>query len=67
MIIRRSGMKKILDFIKNGQVFLPYDMEFCLPDNIRMFTVKDDIVSTQIKALSDNGAPRYLEKLIDLN
>ena len=61
MVVRRSGMKKILDFIKKYQIFLPYDMEFYLPVEIRMFSVTDDIVSTQIRAASDNGAPRYLE------
>lgn len=61
MIVRRSGMKKILDFIKAHKIFLPYDMEFYLPEGIRMYSLKDDVVSTQIKALSDNGAPRYRE------
>ena len=61
MIVRRSGMKKILDFIKAHKIFLPYDMEFYLPQGIRMYSLKDDVVSTQIKALSDNGAPRYRE------
>lgn len=59
MIVRRSGMKKILDFLKTYKVFLPYDMEFYLMNNIRLYTVKDDIVSTFINALSDNGAPNY--------
>lgn len=58
MIVRRSGMRKMLDFTKKG-IFLPYDMEYTLPDDIRMFTVKEDIVSTQPDALSDNGAPNY--------
>jgi GR25 family glycosyltransferase involved in LPS biosynthesis len=57
MIIRRSGMKKILDFFKTYNIFLPYDMEFPMINNIHMYTVKKDIVSTQIKALSDNGSP----------
>jgi len=59
-IIRRQGMEKILNFLKQHQVFLPYDMEFYFPDNMRIFTVTDDVVSTQPKALSDNGAPNYL-------
>jgi len=61
MIIRRSGMKKILDFIKTYKVFLPYDMEFYLPNDIRLYAVTKDIVSTQIKAPSDNGGPGYLK------
>ena len=60
MIIRRSGMKKILDFIKTYKIFLPYDMEFYLPNNIALYAVTKDIISTQIHALSDNGVPGYL-------
>lgn len=63
MIVRRSGMKKMLDLLENG-IFLPYDMEYTLPDNIHMYTVREDIVSTQPNALSDNGAPNYKHNLI---
>lgn len=59
MIIRRSGMKKILDFLKQHHLFLPYDMEFYLPDDIKLYCLRDDIVSTIPNALSDNGAPNY--------
>lgn len=62
MIVRRSGMEKILNFIKVYSIFLPYDLEFYLPNDIKIFNVRDDIVSTQINALSDNGAPNYKEK-----
>ena len=62
MIVRRSGMEKILNFIKTYRIFLPYDMEFYLPDNIRMFGVLDDVVSTQPRAASDNGIQGYLNK-----
>lgn len=59
MIVTRSGMKKLLDFFKTYKIFLPYDMDYTVVPGIRHFTVLDDIVSTQIKALSDNGAPNY--------
>jgi GR25 family glycosyltransferase involved in LPS biosynthesis len=59
MIVRRSGMKKILDFIKEHKIYLPYDMDFTLPPGILFYTVCEDVVSTQPKALSDNGAPGY--------
>lgn len=62
MIIRRSGMKKILDLCQGG-IFLPYDMEYTLPDGIRIFTVLRDIVSTQPKAASDNGFQNYLPSI----
>lgn len=62
MIIRRSGMEKILNFIKVYGIFLPYDMDFCLPDDIQLYALYDDVVSTQINAFSDNGAPNYKQK-----
>ena len=62
MILRRSGMEKVLNFLKQHQLFLPYDMEFFLPNDIRLFTVLEDVVSTKIDALSDNGEARYLKK-----
>lgn len=55
MIVRKSGMKKILNFIKTHSIFLPYDMDFYMPNDIRMFCVRDDIVSTLPQALSDNN------------
>jgi GR25 family glycosyltransferase involved in LPS biosynthesis len=58
MIVTRSGMKKMLDFLENG-IFLPYDMEFIMPDNIRMYNIREDVVSTYINAFSDNGSPYY--------
>ena len=61
MILRRSGIKKILNFLKCYQIFLPYDMEYTQPPNIRLFTVIDDVVSTQLHAPTDNGAPNYLQ------
>ncbi|MBA3602217.1 MAG: glycosyltransferase family 25 protein [Parachlamydiaceae bacterium] len=59
MIIRKSGMKKILNFIKRNDIFLPYDMEFYLPNNINLYTMRYDVVSTLTDALSDNGKARY--------
>lgn len=52
MIIRRSGMKKILDFIDRYKIFAPYDVEYTLPD-IEAYTVAEDIVSADPQALSD--------------
>ncbi len=59
MILRRSGIKKILNFLKCYQIFLPYDMEYTQPANIRLFATREDVVSTQPRAPSDNGAPNY--------
>lgn len=62
MIVRRSGMEKILHYFKKHNLFLPYDMEFFMPSNIQMYTVSEDVVSTLPRALSDNGAPNFLNK-----
>jgi GR25 family glycosyltransferase involved in LPS biosynthesis len=61
MIVRRSGMKKILDFIKEHHIFLPYDMDIFLIPDMQFYTVIEDIVSTLPQAASDNGRPNYLK------
>jgi GR25 family glycosyltransferase involved in LPS biosynthesis len=53
-IIQRSGIKKILDFFKTYKVFLPIDTDFFLVPDIKIYTVMDDIISTQRWAPSDN-------------
>ena len=62
MIVRRSGMKKILDFFKTYKIFLPYDMDFFLAPDIKIYAIQKDVVSTIITAPSDNGGPNYLYK-----
>jgi len=62
MIVRRSGMKKILDYFKAKNIFLPYDMDYWLSNTLKMYICNRDIVSTFPRALSDNGAPNYLNK-----
>ncbi len=62
MIIRRSGMKKLLQYFNAHQIFFPYDMEYILPRGIKLYTVVEDIVSNLPKAASDNGGPNYLNK-----
>ncbi|MFI5334314.1 MAG: glycosyltransferase family 25 protein [Chlamydiales bacterium] len=64
MIVRRSGIEKILDFFKCFQLFLPYDIDFTLPFDMRFYTVLDDVVGPQINAFSDNGAPNYRKKFV---
>jgi GR25 family glycosyltransferase involved in LPS biosynthesis len=62
MIVNRSGMEKILNFIKKNKIFLPYDLEYVWPDNIRLFSIKRDIVSTLPGAMTDNAYPGYKRK-----
>jgi GR25 family glycosyltransferase involved in LPS biosynthesis len=62
MIIRRSGMKKLLDFFKKYNLYLPYDIDFYAVPNIQLYTVVEDVVSTDPRALTDNAAPNFLNK-----
>lgn len=62
MIIRRSGMKKLLNFIKQYQLFLPVDMEYTQPPGMRLFTVLDDVITTEYAAPTDNTAANYTNK-----
>jgi len=61
MIVRRSGMKKILNFLKTYNIFLPYDMDNYLPEGIKMYSLKEDVVCNQAKAISDNANPNYIK------
>lgn len=61
MILRKSGIQKLLRFFYAHQIFFPYDMEYILPRGINLYTVAHDIVSNLPKALSDNGGPNYLQ------
>ena len=66
MIVRRSGIKKLLNFFYKHSIFLPYDMDFDMPDNIQLYTVIDDIVSTQPNAPTDNSSSAYLHKSMEV-
>jgi GR25 family glycosyltransferase involved in LPS biosynthesis len=66
MILRRSGIQKILNFFKVYRIFFPYDMDFIFPSDmfseIQLFTVFEAVVSNQVDSISDNAGPSYLEK-----
>ncbi|HSX11026.1 MAG TPA: glycosyltransferase family 25 protein [Chlamydiales bacterium] len=59
MIIRRSGIKKLLDFALEHEIFLPYDMDNYLMPNISRYSLTSDVVSNMPHTLSDNGTPGY--------
>jgi GR25 family glycosyltransferase involved in LPS biosynthesis len=59
MIIRRSGMKKLLDFFKANKLFFPYDLDCFYPTDIKFYACRRDIVTTTAGGLSDNGGPTY--------
>lgn len=62
MIIRRSGIQKILNFVIEHQIYLPIDLDMCLPSGINLYTVINDVVRNQAGAASDNGGANYLKK-----
>ncbi len=59
MIIRRSGIQKLLQFALEHQIFLPYDMDNYLAPNLVRYSFTYDLVSNMLNALSDNGVPAY--------
>lgn len=59
MILRRSAMEKILEYYRTYQIFIPYDMDFWLCPNLKMYHYETDIISHRAGALSDNDTPRY--------
>jgi GR25 family glycosyltransferase involved in LPS biosynthesis len=59
IIVRRSGMKKLLDFFKTYKLFFPYDLDCFYPTDIKFYACTRDIVTTTAGGLSDNGNPTY--------
>lgn len=60
MIIRRSGIKKLLEWSLTRNIYLPYDLENYLPEGIQRYGLSFDIVTNMLNSLSDIGAPSYL-------
>ena len=53
MIVRRSGMEKILAFEKRYHIFLPYDNELTLIPSLHLFSLTDAIVTLIPESGSD--------------
>lgn len=62
MIIRRSGIEKLLHFFAEHRIYHPYDLEYYLPEGIRLYSLRYDLITNLIGALSDNGVPGYQAK-----
>ncbi|HEX2579066.1 MAG TPA: glycosyltransferase family 25 protein [Rhabdochlamydiaceae bacterium] len=62
MIIRRSGMKKLLDYFETYKVYFPYDIDYFYVPGINLFALNRDIVTNIVGGESDNGGPTYLDK-----
>lgn len=61
MIIRRSGIKKLLEWSYLHKIFLPYDLENYLNPDIKRYALTYDLVTNQLNALSDNARPLYTD------
>jgi GR25 family glycosyltransferase involved in LPS biosynthesis len=61
MILRRSGLKKILDFIKIYQPFNPYDLDMYLPEDIHLYALVHDVVTNNPGTLSDTTECHFEE------
>lgn len=63
MIIRRTGIQKLLNFAIKHQIYLPYDLENYLIDDLHRYSFTFDIVTNMLNSLSDIGAPYYESKV----
>jgi len=59
MIIRRSGIKKLLEWSLAHHIYLPYDLENYLPLGINRYSLTYDVVSNLPNAITDNAQPFY--------
>lgn len=55
MIIRRAGIKKILDYFTQYRLFMPIDMELFFVPELKQITILRDVVSTLPGIKSDTG------------
>lgn len=60
MIIRRSGMQKILDFYENHQIFLPIDHELFFIPKMQFYVPREN-VATQLDPLISDIKNRYFQ------
>ncbi len=55
MIIRRSGIKKILDYVKTYKIYFPYDVEYYYVPEIQLYQCNRDIITNIAGGISDNA------------
>ncbi len=68
IIINKTGIVKILNFLKTYHFYSPIDQEYSLIPDIHLFTVTNDITSTPAFSISDAKSPLKLRKLdVDKN
>ena len=59
MIIRRNGIRKLLEYSKQHKIYLPYDIDNYMVPGILRYSVNYDIVTNRIGAESDITGPYY--------
>lgn len=59
MIVRRSGMKKILDYYMKSKIYQPYDLEIHFVNDIKKYGLTFDMVTSPKEAISDNAQKCY--------
>lgn len=52
-VIRRSGIEKILDFVKENCLFFPFDTELPCIEDLQLFNLKYDLVHGKDRTYSD--------------
>ncbi len=57
MILRRSGIEKILNYIYKYKIFLPYDFEMCMPHNIQMYCLQYDLITQEVGSDCSTASP----------
>lgn len=58
MIIRRSGIKKILDYLKACKIYNPLDHEICLTPGINLYMLRYNLVTMQ-ETVTDNWLKNF--------
>jgi len=61
MVVRRSGIKKILDFEKKSGLFLPYDIELALVPDIKLYSLRYPLVTSHT-VISDTENPHFVNR-----
>jgi GR25 family glycosyltransferase involved in LPS biosynthesis len=57
MILRKSVMRKILDFYINHSIYSPYDWDYNIIPNLALFFARQDVVTTDPNSKSNNLTP----------
>ncbi len=56
MIWTKRGMEKVLNYYKKYKIFMPYDLDLVLIPDIRMYSVREDVVTNMLNVQSDLGS-----------